>query len=475
MAVSASEASTKRTLNALNNLRPASLRYQLDDARVPLGERLAQLATPGASISVIDNYEVAFEGGFGDQEKGSTRNVGSDTLFQAGSISKLVFALAVMRLVQDGTLELDANVNNYLRSWRVPANNSWSPRITLRQLLSHTAGTTVHGFPGYPASGPWPTVPHQILDGMPGANTEPVVVDSMPGLQYRYSGGGTTIAQQVVVDVLGQSFPDAMEELVLKPVGMLTSTYEQPLAKHMAANAASGHPWNGVPITGGWHVYPEMAAAGLWTSAGDLARLAVDFMRALQGARSGVGLTRNTAVSMLRPQLPGQLSDQDFVGLGWFCTGDEAIGQCGHRGANQGFLAELVLFPKHGVGGVVMINSNQGGPIRREILSSIGQEYQWPTVGHEKSPGNLPLAIDWAGTYRSSQGVVFYVVGNDGKLLLRYGEQPPVELSPESDREFHARALDLRIQFESKTGVATQMTITQGGNVNTIKLTRQVR
>src|SRR5262245_43481451 len=160
-----------------------------------LSERMAELSTPGASIAVIDNFEIAWARGFGVRQQREDAPVLADTPFQVGSISKAVFALAAMRLVQDKRIDLDADVRDYLKSWRLPdGDDGWQPKVTLRQLLSHTAGTTVHGFPGYPANRLVPSLP-QVLDGMPPANTLPVYVDLIPGFQSRYSGGGTTIAQ----------------------------------------------------------------------------------------------------------------------------------------------------------------------------------------------------------------------------------------------------------------------------------------
>src|SRR5262249_46759440 len=250
---------------------------------------------------------------------------------QAGSISKPVCALAVMRLVEQGTLDLDVDVNGYLSSWRAPANGGWQPRITLRQLLSHTAGTTVHGFRGYPASGPWPT-PLQVLQGVPPANTPEVIVDLMPGLAFCYSGGGTTIAQQVVVDVLGRPFPELMRELIFDPLGMVDSTFEQPLPAAMAACAATAHPLNGQPLAGGWNVYPEMAAAGLWTTAADLSRLAVALVQAVREEQSALPLKTETVAAMLRPQLADERIGEHFVGLGWYCSGEGEDFCFGHSG-----------------------------------------------------------------------------------------------------------------------------------------------
>jgi CubicO group peptidase (beta-lactamase class C family) len=413
-----------------------------------LAERMRHLATPGVSVAVIDDFEVGWSRGFGKLTAGADEEVTSTTPFQVGSISKPVFALAVMRLVEAGRLDLDVDVNSYLGSWQVPNNDGWTPRITLRQLLSHTAGTTVHGFPGYPVTGLRPTVP-QILNGEPPANTEPVVVDLLPGTQFRYSGGGTTIAQQVVVDLMSRPFADLMRELILDPLGMTDSTFELPLPAAMAARASTAHPWNAVQTQGGWHVYPEMAAAGLWTTAGDLARLGTEVMRTLRGDRSTLGLKQDTVSEMMRPQLPDQKISQDFAGLGWFCAGKDDEFQIGHQGGNEGFLAEMKLFPAHGRGAVVMNNSIQGWPLRGEIIKAIGREYLWPAPQATRAAATIPSGRDYSGLYSNQDGVAFELVQVAEALLLHFGRQAPIPLKPISDGEFFATAVNLRVRFEN--------------------------
>jgi len=185
---------------------------------------------------------VAWERGFGIRTNGNPEPVGADTLFQAGSVSKPVFALGAMRLVQDGQIAVDGDIQQYLTSWRIPSNGDWTPRVTLRQLLSHTGGVSVHGFAGYPAAGPWPTVT-QILNGTPPANNFPIIVDLIPGLQFRYSGGGTTIAQVAVTDVRGHPLPAIMRELIFEPLALKNTTFAQPCpsatAPHRPASAMS--------------------------------------------------------------------------------------------------------------------------------------------------------------------------------------------------------------------------------------------
>jgi CubicO group peptidase (beta-lactamase class C family) len=462
---------TERQISRLTqDLRPETPFPGRDKPPRTLAERMSQLATPGVSVAVIDDFEVAWSRGFGKLAANANEAVVPTTLFQAGSISKPVFALAVMRLLEAGRLDLDVDVDRYLTSWRVPANDGWAPRITLRQLLSHTAGTTVHGFPGYPAQGLRPMVP-QILDGEPPANTEPVVVDLLPGTQFRYSGGGTTIAQQIVVDVMKRSFADLMRELVLDPLGMADSTFELPLPTALAARAATAHPWNGVQTRGGWHVYPEMAAAGLWTTAGDLARLGTELMRTLRGDRSPLGLRQETVAAMLRPQLPDQANGQDFVGLGWFCAGKDDKFQFGHQGANEGFLAEMRLFPARGRGAVVMNNSIQGWRLRGEIIRAIGREYVWPDPQAIGAAATMPPDMDCCGSYGNQDGVTFEITPGTAGLLLQFGRQAPVPLKPGPDGEFLATMVNLRVRFEkADAGRTLAMKVVSGGK--TIALTR---
>jgi CubicO group peptidase (beta-lactamase class C family) len=420
-------------------------------------------ATPGASVAVIDNFDVAWARGVGKPAIGAADMVSEHTPFQVGSISKPVFALAVMKLVEAGRLDLDADVNDYLKSWKVPTNAGWRPRLTLRHLLSHTAGTTVHGFAGYPVAGPLPTV-EQVLQGLPPANSQPVVVDLLPGMQFRYSGGGITIAQQVVVDVTGKSFPDLMRDLVLAPLGMSDSSFEQPSPRVWQGKAAMGHPWNAVQTPGGFRVFPEMAAAGLWTTAADLASLGADLLRTLRGEASPLGLSSDAIAGMLRPQLKNQEIGQDFVGLGWFCAGRDKEFCFGHPGMNDGFSAQVRLFPALGKGAVVMLNSIQGEFLRNELLDAVGREYQWPVT--ESSPVPIPMTtgIFYDGLYRSELGASAKVTRDAEGLLFQYDQQNPLSLFPTADGEFYTNALPLRVRFEdSNAARPNSLSVVLGG------------
>jgi CubicO group peptidase (beta-lactamase class C family) len=421
----------KRIARVISDVRPTTAFPRRKTAACSLFQRMAHYATPGISIAVIDDGQVAWERGYGVRENGRPAPVEANTLFQAGSISKLVFALGAMRLVEEGRVTLDDDVQKFLTSWRVPANGDWTPKITLRQLLAHRAGTTVHGFPGYPATGPWPTLA-QVLDGLPPANNLPVVVDLIPGLQFRYSGGGTTIAQLVVTDTLRQLLPEIMDERLFRPLNLANSTFEQPLPENFAARAATAHPWNGTPLPGGWHIYPETAAAGLWTTAGDLARVGAEFLRALQGRQTALGLSPKTAAEMLRSQLPDHKAGDDYVGLTWWCSGKDHAFHCYHEGWNEGFIAGLWLYPNAGKGAAVMINSNQGEELIGEVRKAIGHEYGWPEPTIDSTTHPLPASL--AGVYQASGGISCTLSIFDECVVLRINNQSPLEFVREGSK-----------------------------------------
>ncbi len=434
----------ERIRRAMSDLREETTIPGRDRPPCPLEQRMAHTRTPAVSVAVIDDFEVAWARGFGTLAAGAEPTL-ANTPFQCGSISKPVFALAVMKLAERGTIDLDADVNGYLASWRLPAIDGWQPRVSLRQLLSHTAGITVHGFPGYPASGPWPTG-LEVLRAVPPANNQPVVVDLLPGSQFRYSGGGTTIAQQAIVDVTGKPFPELMRGLVLDPVGMADSSFEQPAPAAFVKRAARGHSWNGIEMRGSYHVYPEMAAAGLWSTAADLALLGVETMRALRGDASRLGLAPETVSSMLRPQLPNQEAGQEFVGLGWFCRGKEQTFRFGHEGWNFGYEATMLMLPAIGKGVVVMVNCHQGSTLRGEITAAIGREYGWPALKDVPQIGAFAPDVSYAGTYESVNGKL-QVAQDDNRLLVTFALQPAVPVYPAAAGEFFASAINLRLQF----------------------------
>ena len=266
-------------------------------------------------------------------------------------------------------------MNEYLTSWKLPENEFTKQEpVTLRRITAHTAGTTVSGFPGYEIGVPLPTV-REVLDGKPPANTVPVRVDKRPGQGFRYSGGGFTIMQQLLIDVTGTPFPTLLQQQVFEPLGMAHSTFEQPLPYALAVHAARSHVKN-VLVPGGWHVYPELAAAGLWTTPTDLATWAIAMDDAMAG-RSAKLLSRATASQIVTSAAPGQR-----VSLGLYLSGSGDNFNFSHIGENKGYLTEVRMFPAKRQGAAIMVNTDGSGLwLIDEIKSAIGAEFGWPGVG----------------------------------------------------------------------------------------------
>lgn len=327
---------------------------------------------PGLSVAVFDKSGIVWAKSYGVKQAGGSEPVTLDTLFQAASISKPVTALAALRYVEQGKWSLDADINEKLVSWKVPDNElTKEQKVTLRRLLSHRAGLTVHGFPGYAVQEPRPSLP-QILDGQKPANTAPVRVDLVPGTETRYSGGGLTVVQLMMEEQLKKPFPQIMRETVFAPLGLKHSTYEQPLPPALAATAATGTRGNGESLQGRWQVYPEMAAAGLWTTPSDLARLTTEVLKMRAGASKRV-LSQAMAKQMLTKQ-------SDGFGLGFQL--EEGSDRFGHGGTNEGFQSTLIAFAGSGSGVAMMANSDNGHLLFERLAASIAAEYGWKSFSH---------------------------------------------------------------------------------------------
>lgn len=346
-----------------------------DDGLVPadvtdIGSLMESYGVPGVSVAVIRDFQVDYVEVHGVASRSTLEPVTDNTLFQAASISKPVSAVAALRFVQDGEISLDTEINTYLTSWQVPDNEFQNTeKVTLRRLLSHTAGTTVHGFPGYRYNESLPTL-IQILNGTPPANTAPIVVDYTPGSDSRYSGGGYVVMQQALMDIEGAAFPEIMSQTVLQPIGMENSTFEQPLPESRLSAASAGHYSNGQLVPGDHHIYPEMAAAGLWTTPEDLARFLIELQLSLLGESNQI--LNSELVELMLTEVSGSFG----LGLAvWSNRGEEYFG---HGGANEGYRCFMVAHRSAGFGVVVMTNSDAGSALADAVVDLIGEREGWP-------------------------------------------------------------------------------------------------
>lgn len=438
-------------------LLPAVLVAGEPEPSYTIRERMLHHGVPGLGIAVIDGGRVEWAEGYGSKRAESADSVVVSTLFQAASISKPVAAAAVLRLVDQSRLDLDSGINDWLRSWHVPASEHTSGQpVTMRRLLTHTAGLTVHGFPGYPAEDSVPATVG-VLDG--GGNTDPVVVDTVPGALWRYSGGGYTVAQVAVEDVTDQPFAAAMQQLVLDPLGMYRSTYAQPLPERLAEEAAVGHRADGSAVEGRWHTYPERAAAGLWTTPTDLARFALG-IRAAYAGEPGAILTQATAREMLSVHMG------DW-GIGPSVQGVGDSFRFSHGGANRGYRAFFVLYPGTGDGVAVMTNSDAGGTLVMEVVRAVARAYGWPDYEPavrtvvELAPASLR---EYVGEYQLSDDDVITITLEGERLVLHLPGRPAFPLLSESETEFFPEGDEFRVTFvRDHEGRATALILKAGG------------
>lgn len=323
-------------------------------------ERMKLHRVPGLSIAVIQNGKLAWTKGYGLLSANNHQPVTPDTVFSVGSVSKFVAAVLALRLVALNTMALDKNINTYLKDWKVAESSFTSQQpVTLRHILSHTAGFTVHGFQDFQPGERLPST-LEIVTGTHPAKNPPVIVNFVPGSKFRYSGGGTTVAQFAIEQVTEQSFSSAARQFVFKPLGMDRSTYQNPLPPSHG-NIANAHNREGIPVAlpRGWESMPEQAASGLWTSSLDLAKLMIMLIETHRGKRNDF-LPIRLITDMMSPVHPS-----DF-GLGPRLSPN---GVFGHGGSNNSYKAQIRGNLNTGSGIVVLTNSASGRTIIEEVLN----------------------------------------------------------------------------------------------------------
>ncbi|OJF68943.1 peptide synthetase [Alteromonas sp. V450] len=377
-----------------------------------LEQRQAHYKVPGVSLAFMRNGQVAWTMQSGVKDVTTELAVNEDTVFQAGSISKPAFAAVLMKYREENPLDLNADVNTLLTSWQLP-KHEWTGQeaVSLRRLLSHTAGTTVHGFPGYAAGEPVPTL-QQVLEGTAPANTSEVVVDIKPGTRMRYSGGGTTLAQLTLQDVANEPLPTMSQRLLFKPLGMTRSGFEQPITTNLSNNMATPYDSDGSPIKGGAHTYATLAAAGMWSTPSDMLKLASNVRSAYLGQKTD-WISQATAQEMLTNNTP--TNDAPNVGIGFFINMDDngKILGFGHGGADAGFMSQLYIELDTGNGYAIMTNGNNGRQLITELeirlKEALGVGYSEAEVKN-LVPISQKELDQYIGTYTVTKPVIVDVV-----------------------------------------------------------------
>lgn len=396
------------------------------EQRWTLSERMAYYKVPGMSIAVIRDGKVAWAKGYGVLQVGKPEKVDTQTVFSVGSMSKVGAAATTLRLVQAGNMNLDKDVNSYITKWKVPENIYTAIRpVTLRGILSHTAGLTVGGFPDFQPDVPIPSV-IDTLQGRAPAMNEPVRVEYLPGSKALYSGGGTTVEQLIIEESTGLAFAQAAHRYVFEPLGMARSTYENP-SPRSHGNIAKAHGPDGVAraLPRGYETMPESAASGLWTTPSDYAQLVIAIIESYKG-KKGSFLSQALAHQMLTEVWPST------VGLGPFLHGTGLDRRFFHSGSNDSYKAYMEGHPNTGNGVVVLTNGALGGALMEEVVRAVALAEDWAPAlrGHQRlDPVNLPLAEleDMVGFYAEDKegGQLQHVVLRGSWLYLQRGQYEP--------------------------------------------------
>jgi CubicO group peptidase (beta-lactamase class C family) len=423
-----------------------------EDDRWTLADRMKKYRINGVSIAVIHDYKIEWARGYGFADISENRPVTSATLFQAASISKSVNSLGVLRLVQEGKLDLNTDINNYLVSWKFPYDDkSNGKKITILNLLSHTGGLTIHGFPGYAIGDSLPSLV-LILNGQKPANTEAVRSFEEPGSAYSYSGGGTTITQLIIEDLTHQPYEAYMKRYVLDPLGMTASSYSQPPDKRKAELLSAGYKADGKEVAGKYHVYPEQAAAGLWTNPTDLCKYVIETQLAYKGESSKI-LTPEMTKLRLTPV-------KEDAALGTFVNSrvTGSYKYFNHNGGNEGFSCTAIGCRDSGDGVVIMTNSDNSS-ILEEIANSVATVYKWKDyyLPESKKVVSVDKSVlrDYAGLYDFINSKIRFTLNDTGLIVNPYGNVR-WQLLFTSDSDFFVR--DARISATFRRDGAGKVT-----------------
>lgn len=449
----------ERIIRVENGLLPAIGIEGMPMARTNLLNTMKEKNVPAASIAVINNGQIEWAKAYGLLSSATDQQANPQTRFQAGSVSKPVAAFAILSLINQRILDLDEDVNDKLMSWKIP-NNEFTTihKVTLRHLLSHTSGLSVIGFDGYGKNEQIPTIT-QTLDGMKPANNAPIRVEFVPGSKMSYSGGAYNVAQQLVEDVTKLSFSQFMENTLLTPLKMSDSTFGY-LDTNRTSNIAYAHPSNGTPMEGGWKIYPESAAAGLWTTPTDLAKWLIEIQNGLTTDKGSKLLNKDLLIDMVTPQVA-------VHGLGPVVSGEKEQLELSFKGRTDGFTCGFVSFPYLKQGAVVMINAGNEFAFIDAVIRSIAFEYQWPTykVKMKKvvtlSPDALSKYVGRYGWEEKPNDIYDLFIFSEGdQLFWKMGNaSTPSKLYPEAANRFFSIDTGFDFVFGERGGLITKLTL----------------
>jgi CubicO group peptidase (beta-lactamase class C family) len=441
-----------------------------DLSTLTIAELMARFNVPGVSVAVIRDHQIHWAKGYGIADVATGAAVDTGTMFQAASISKPVAAIAVLRAVQDGLFTLDTDINKILTSWKLDGGQfTKDGPVTPRTLTSHTSGLgDGFGFPGYNPSDSVPTA-LEFLQGSKRSNVGVLFMERSPMSLMEYSGGGVTLMQQALSDARRKPFADIMRDDVLRPLGLTRSTFEQPLPESFDRNAARAHSGEGKAMGAKWHVYPEQAAAGLWTTPSDLARVVIEVQRASLGQSNRV-LSRAIVQEMLSPVGVGDYAvgfSIAKIGQGWYF---------GHGGSNWGFRATLLAHKVKGYGLVIMTNADQGSAVASELSRRIQRAYEWDSFAEPAPRGYRPpverteitlaesVLQGYVGVYQLTPQLSITITLENGRLQAQPTGQSKAALFAEAPDRFFLRVTNAQITFtKAPSGEVTGMILHQGG------------
>lgn len=429
--------------------------------KMRLKDRMHYHQVPAVSIAVVNNGQIEWARAYGVNVTGNTEHITPSTLFQTASISKAVSAMAALHLVEQGKLKLDGDVNNQLKSWKLPDNQfTKEHKVSLRQLLNHSGGVNVHGFHGYKDKQTAPNL-LAVLNGDAPTNSAAVRVEALPGTQWSYSGGGYSIIQLMMMEASKQDFPQLLQDIVFTPLDMQHSRFAARLPTEDRNNAAAGHHGSGAAIPGLWHQYPELAAAGMWSTATDLAKVIIEVQKSEAGTSDKI-----LSSQMTKTMLTRGLGE---TGLGFFVEQQQDRTSFSHSGGNEGFRTLLFGYTKTGQGAVVLTNSDNGSALIQEIFASIAAEYNWPdfkVVQKSTITPDATLNQKLAGEYLLLNQPA-HVFAEADRLYLQSNllSSKRLELHREADSSFFLTVSETTVRFETDTkNKPTGFSLIRGAN-----------